>query len=636
MKFICLWFFPKDLDGPLLGLPNPKSGSELTKPDNPALKELSVGRVAAPSPYPELHRTASVTNFHKVTDPSIKSKAKSIKLRKNIKTENSKKLNRQCSKDFVVLTGYKNLQVPHDEPDGQLKDFWCSHKEKQECLPGDPSSRLSSMPKYINHNDTKTIPIEHLMNNNQANTSIHSVSFTNLLSSQAQDGTRTAITEDKATEGANIMVIPAVLQHIEIIPSNNNPYQGDKVPVLFSSPNDQTLTSGGIPDITQKNRCKSKPHQGGNKEIVDMGSDCAITLRSYCLPSAASRLSDSCIESEASSVTLLPGPQTVSNFTELSLDWASLQVKQTTTKCSNVGLKPSHLSIASKRFNGPEGPNLESTSGVSGIQSSLTSINSLPLDDEMEAEVPCRLASVIIQEQALVFSDRANINIPFYVPSPTMSLAHQKDCHVDDPVFPKYDASVPLSLCKAFTSHKISESTELGTLVGEDKGLEVGIDKQTTEQSSTSATSNTDLVKKGLVENYFGSYSSTDISEISPEEAPTIMLGIQTSVHSTEEVEEEEEEKDKPNHEMIENGYYEETDEPVYVNGLPHIKGEIDEGKGSVILEARSPFYGYKNWMQLRNVHFPWNFLQTQAPKPLQFSTIPHWYKSSPSAHTKV
>ncbi|XP_060772809.1 protein FAM135A isoform X3 [Neoarius graeffei] len=623
----------EDHDGPWFGLPNPKSGSGPTKTDKPILKDVCVGRVSAVNPYPEL-QAALVTNWHKENEPPIKSKARSIKLRKNSRTENSKKLIRQCSKDSVILTGYKNLKFLHDEPDDKSQgDFQCSQKEKQEYLLGDPSSRLSSMSKYINHNDTRTSPIERLMNNSQANTSIQSDSFTNLINSQVQAGTRTEATEVKATEGAHIMVLPPGLQHTEVKPSDKNPDQCDKVTVVFSSPSDPTLTRGSIPENTQNDCCESKPQHRGNcanREVMDVGPDCTNTLRNYCLPSASSRLSDSGIESEPSSTTLLvQGPQTVSNFSEVNLDWVSSQVKQITTKYQSVALKPSHLSIVSKGSNGPEGPNPEITSGVCGIQSSLTSINSLPLDDEVEAEVPCQLSSVIVQEQALVFSDRSDISIPFHAASPTKSLVHQEasTCHVDDPVFQRDEASVFLSLCKVFASQKISESAKLGTPVGEDIGLEVGSDMHTAAQSSTSATSSTDLVKKGLVENYFGSYSSTDISEISPEETPVIMLGIQTGVHSTEE-------EDEKNHEMIENGYYEETDQQPYVNGLAELKGRSEEGNGMGTSESKSTFYGHKNLEQLRN--FPWTYLQTQPSKPLQTSTVLHWYESSPPAQMKV
>lgn len=620
------FFFYKDNDGPWLGLPNSRSGFG-PKPDRTALKEPSVSRVGALSPYPELHQAALVTNWQKENESTIKTKAKSIKLRKNTKIENSQKLIRQCSKDSVILTGYKNLKVLPDEPEDKSKgDFLGSHEGNQEYLLREPSSGLSSISKYMHQYDTRNFSVDHLMNNSQAKARIQSVSVTNLISSHALTGTET--TEGNTTDGSNTMVIPG----------DKNPYQGHKLTGLLSSPSDPTLPRGGISEITQKNCLEFKPQIGqncSNREIMNIASGCAITLRSYCLPSTASRLSDSGIESEPNSATLVvQGPPTVSNFADEHLDWDSLQVKQTTAKCQSIVLKPSHLNIASKGLNGPEGPNLESTSGVSAIQSSLTSINSLPLDDEVEAEVPCRLSSVIVQEQALVFSDRSDINIPFHTTSPTISVDHQQSStsNFDNAVFHRDEASVLLSLCKSLASHKISESAKLETPVGEDVGLEVGIDMQTAAHSSTSATSSTDLIKKELVENYFGSYSSTDISEISTEETPAVVLGIRAAVHSTKEEGEEEEKKgeEKLNHEMIENGYYEETDEPVCVSDMPELKGGIEDGNGT---GAKSPLHGQRNLEQIRNRHFPWIYLQT---KPRQTSTLLHWYETSPPTQMKV
>lgn len=117
-----------------------------------------------------------------------------------------------------MLKGYKNLKVLHDEPDDKSKgDFQCSHKEKQEYLLEDPSGKfmskymnLDNSTAYINPNITRTFPTE-LVNNRQANTVIQSERFTNQ-SSQAQGCTETEVTKEKATEGPNIMVIPAGLQ----------------------------------------------------------------------------------------------------------------------------------------------------------------------------------------------------------------------------------------------------------------------------------------------------------------------------------------------------------------------------------------------------------------------------------------
>ncbi|XP_054248564.1 protein FAM135A isoform X8 [Indicator indicator] len=93
--------------------------------------------------------------------------------------------------------------------------------------------------------------------------------------------------------------------------------------------------------------------------------------------------------------------------------------------------------------------------------------------------------------------------------------------------------------------------------------------KETTEAARSdigtenpSPTSSTDIVKQGLVENYFGSRSSTDISDIWPLDSsnpvsPQKEAYEKQMMCSSQQDEEEEEEEDQ---EMIENGYYEETD----------------------------------------------------------------------------
>uniref|UniRef100_A0AAR2KNQ4 DUF676 domain-containing protein n=1 Tax=Pygocentrus nattereri TaxID=42514 RepID=A0AAR2KNQ4_PYGNA len=372
----------------------------------------------------------------------------------------------------------------------------------------------------------------------------------------------------KAAHRVDSTVAPTGLRHIEVKPSDKNPYQGDKVTILLPCSYDPT-PKRGVPEITQTDCCESKPQSRENQSgagTTDVGrlGGCAMALRSDNVPSASSRLSDSGIESEPSSATqLAPGPQTSSSLTGVDLDWVPIQGEPTPP---SVAPKLPQLSPASKASTVPEVPNPESTSGVSGVQSSLTSINSLPSDDEVEGEAVGRKSSVIVQEQALVFSGGADIRLPFCATIPTRPspLRGASTSHGDDSVFLKEEASVLLSLCT---------------------GPEVSSDLQTAPQSSTSATSSTDLVKKGLVENYFGSRSSTDVSEISPVETAAITLGIQTGPPTAEEEEEDEEEEQE--HEMIENGYYEETDGPVYVNGLPEEEGRSGEGEGGEGAEAR-------------------------------------------------
>uniref|UniRef100_A0A8C1U464 Family with sequence similarity 135 member A n=1 Tax=Cyprinus carpio TaxID=7962 RepID=A0A8C1U464_CYPCA len=143
-------------------------------------------------------------------------------------------------------------------------------------------------------------------------------------------------------------------------------------------------------------------------------------------------------------------------------------------------------------------------------------------------------------------------------------------------------------------------------------GPEACSEPQTTAQSSTSVTSSTDLVKKGFVENYFGSRSSTDISEISPLETAAVTLGIQTCTNDAPDKEDEEEEEQ--DHEMIENGYYEETD-------------GLDGGA-----EGKTLFYDHLGLEQLQETYIPSAGLQTWPPGPAPSSNDLCWYKSAPTA----
>ncbi|XP_074010268.1 protein FAM135A isoform X7 [Numenius arquata] len=84
--------------------------------------------------------------------------------------------------------------------------------------------------------------------------------------------------------------------------------------------------------------------------------------------------------------------------------------------------------------------------------------------------------------------------------------------------------------------------------------------KSETGTDNPSPTSSTDMVKQGLVENYFGSRSSTDISDIWPVDnsnpvSPQKETYEKQIICSSQQDEEEQEDQ-----EMIENGYYEETD----------------------------------------------------------------------------
>uniref|UniRef100_A0A9J7Z4H8 Family with sequence similarity 135 member A n=1 Tax=Cyprinus carpio carpio TaxID=630221 RepID=A0A9J7Z4H8_CYPCA len=355
---------------------------------------------------------------------------------------------------------------------------------------------------------------------------------------------------------------PAGLRHIDVKPSDKDPYQGDKVTILLPHHSDPTAKMD-VPEITQTDFSEFK-----------------TVLRSDCVPQASSRLSDSGIESEPSSATQL-APFSPSPFASTSLEPPIEPILQSTHQ------RPSPLSPASRGATALEGLNPESTSGISGVQSSLTSINSLPSDDEVETEVTSRKSSILVQEQSLIFSEESrSLEL-----SSSRVLTPQKASisHGDED-------SATQSRCETNAPDRPTGSSETDFPGAAASAPEACSEPQTTAQSSTSVTSSTDLVKKGFVENYFGSRSSTDISEISPLETAAVTLGIQTCTNDAPDKEDEEEEEQ--DHEMIENGYYEETD-------------GLDGGA-----EGKTLFYDHLGLEQLQETYIPSAGLQTWPPGP--------------------
>uniref|UniRef100_A0A6Q2XYA3 DUF676 domain-containing protein n=1 Tax=Esox lucius TaxID=8010 RepID=A0A6Q2XYA3_ESOLU len=170
--------------------------------------------------------------------------------------------------------------------------------------------------------------------------------------------------------------------------------------------------------------------------------------------------------------------------------------------------------------------------------------------------------------------------------------------------------------------------------------------------SSNSTASSSDLVKKGLVENYFGSRSSTDVSEISPVETSAITLGILTGPPA------EEEDEDEDN-EMIENGFYEEGDGSAFVNGVvvddddEEEKKEGNEGDGGAVgrsvlfeqlgldhvQEPRGPPPGYG--APVRSLLAPGSVGCSQGRPPVRTpsaltSNALRWYESAPTPQMKA
>ncbi|XP_048210668.1 protein FAM135A isoform X6 [Perognathus longimembris pacificus] len=373
---------------------------------------------------------------------------------------------------------------------------------------------------------------------------------------------------------------------------------------------------------------RSNPPAFSTKEYHVSVSGDTIKLPDINTTYASSRFSDSGVESEPSSFATHPNP-------EIVMETAQGQGLFNERLFPQLLVKPDYnvkFSLGSHCT--------ESTSAFSEIQSSLTSINSLPSDDELSPDEKPKKS--VVPECHLVDSKTVlslgTIDLPKSGDTKKSSIISQQQCvafsgHLDsetsihssssstkDPfqlVFPDKDSSsVVKSSCnskpnldtlykESQTPDKRSNSAEtaialssklisLGTAcvvsgsistsgeVSDGRTVErksndpldlqrIYSEAQTVESEAHMSVSepfsaSDDVVKQGLVENYFGSQRSTCISD-------ACAVGFCNSDSSQKETcgkgnsnlqqeqgqEDEEEEQDQ---EMVQNGYYEETHYP--------------------------------------------------------------------------
>lgn len=638
---------------------NTRTGSVSSKMEKPSSRECT----AAASPTPEPLCAPMDNTWPENYDPLPKSKGKSVKMKKNAKTENSKKLIRQGSKESVVLVGYKNLKAPYADTSMKYKEGEAplNQEEERDNLTGGSSSYLRTNASFVfdsgatsaysgnsaadsvtDDNITiaaqkgflKTSTYFDAQNNPQAGTEAFSTSNKPLHKDKQVD-----------QSGQKLPQWPAGLKQIEVKPSIKGPYQGDKVTVLLPSRTDGALTSN-VPEITETDICDSKQtvvdavfaNPGKGPAQRSQSSPVSVQVKSDCirlpdgLPNVSSRLSDSGIESEPSSFAtqLVPGLQTCAG-----LSVAESGASQPERPLLSPAPRPVPQSSVQKPSGAAEIPYPENTSAVSGVQSSLTSINSLPSDDECDAssrgssgaEFQSRKSSVLVQEQSVVFSGNVTRNSVISAACTTHSAAD--DFQLVKPPFlaadPKVMGTSELGLEGASGSVAVKESRS---------------EPHTACTSSNSATSSTDLVKRGMVENYFGSCSSTDVSEISPVETSAITLGIQAGTQV-------EEDEDETEHEMIENGYYEEGDGYAFVNG---VADEEQSGSGDAVAQEAGLLFeqlgiGYHHGTKdLSKAPICSNLASMSVGhglgRPPCPSTSPsfslHWYECAPTSQKKA
>ncbi|XP_063772850.1 protein FAM135A isoform X3 [Pseudophryne corroboree] len=453
--------------------------------------------------------------------------------------------------------------------------------------------------------------------------------------------------------------VPSGVRTIEVKPSSRNAYEGEKVTVIFGSKpevcKDITINSdmqgqclsalpSGVTQLLEPDsvfekdvalaanmklsengdalsKLKHNQPQLTSKEVHIVVSGDTIKLPDFSITCASSRFSDSGVESEPSSFATHPNP-------ESSLENVAERDPVSTDKVlSQMLLKPeSNLKTT------VESHCTESTSALSEIQSSLTSINSLPSDDDElspdessnisivpesqlrdsktvldlgAVEMPKfdpKQSNILLQPQCVVFSDNENMSVH----SSLSSIRDLFQFAISDEETPNEFKSIPVPLTGSITTFrepKIPETLHQSShvaldpeviVVGEpsvisgsvvvDEEKYTGVEPKQTNQDMTEAVSrspsavilcsanSTDLVRQGFVENYFGSQSSTDISDISPANDLTYASHAKddTKLQLTgQPLQEDDDDDDEQDEEMIENGYYEETDGPLYKSEDP-------------------------------------------------------------------
>uniref|UniRef100_A0A8C3RFP0 Family with sequence similarity 135 member A n=1 Tax=Cyanoderma ruficeps TaxID=181631 RepID=A0A8C3RFP0_9PASS len=602
-----------------------------------------------------------------------KSKAKVAKLIKTIKSENTKKVVKQNSKDSVVLVGYKCLMSAALENACRRVDGEPSYSANEGLDPrvGEiPPCDTKACIRQITRRDLPLLPYDEMAGKIEGDqpgpsSPVHCENvaiFDRLTISQTGSGTIQADSalQDRGTlEGCHGgQPASSGIRTTEVKPSDMNLYEEEKGMAhtgswakflqdevheeILLTPNIQSsetanklnlqeqehmLEKEEVPERSCQHtsdilaKMKSNPPAPSTKESQISASGDITKLPDVSVTYASSRFSDSGVESEPSSFATHPNPDHVfENVHGQSAHNGERAFPQPLLKpdCAIKNTIESHCT--------------ESTSAVSEIQSSLTSINSLPSDDDelspdensKTSVVPeCQLSdsktvldlgaielpkcddsktsNTGLQEQLVVYSGRldnktlsihsslsgkkdllhlvvSDEDTPTDVESynsqtgpgttcqdsqevekqprateETVKLCLETTC-VSEPSAVSGSSSVNVAVKKT-NKEKHNEPLEL-------KGTteELSVAKSETGTDNPSPAGSADIVKQGLVENYFGSRSSTDISDIWPMDnsnpvSPQKEAGEKQIICSSQQDEEEEEDQ-----EMIENGYYEETD----------------------------------------------------------------------------
>ncbi|XP_044531956.1 protein FAM135A isoform X1 [Gracilinanus agilis] len=680
----------EDLDAPWMGIQNLQR-SESNRMDKYETEESPVTGLSSPELKIRPAGASSIlyTEGEKHLIKYLKgknedkSKVKVTKLMRTVRTENTKKVIRQNSKDSVVLVGYKCLKSTASEDLFKCSEGKPSYSQKEGP---DPTIRglnyetktytrqtsqkeVGFLPANTERTEQKPTKIENIQPNQFSLLNSGSLNLCANLSIAgkldiSQDDNEIAQVDHILSSGGlsdtchdHQTTESTGVRTIEVKPSSKDPFRGEKVTVtvglrtefqqdeiFFDNaqlPNFQSVEASnkiksieeGLvseKEIVQETKCRC----GGDSLSKLKGNPSGLSAREYHvavstdtikLPDvnvtyASSRFSDSGVESEPSSFATHPNPDVI---------FETLQEKGANNEriYPQLLLKPD----SNMKFS-LESHCTESTSALSEIQSSLTSINSLPSDDDelspdensKKSIVPeCHLSdsktvlnlgminlpkhddkksSIILQQQqSVVFSGlsdsepiainslHSDIKDPVQVVTSlddtSSSHSSQASINVVDknsqiPHEPFSSTEEVTTLNSGLTylgaTYLVSGSISSNEEFSEDRPYEEKLDlkqmvanlpivkKEThTGTNDLSSASSTDIVKQGLVENYFGSQSSTDTSD-------TCAIDHSNPVSPQKEISEKdminpqhEEEEEEQDQEMVQNGYYEEADNSV-------------------------------------------------------------------------
>ncbi|XP_027248618.1 protein FAM135A isoform X2 [Cricetulus griseus] len=693
----------EDLDAHWMGIQSLQI-SEASRMDKHETEESSVAGLSSPElkVRPAVASSICYTEGEKqLTKPlkgkneeANKSKVKVTKLMKTMKPENTKKLIKQNSKDSVVLVSYKCLKSTASSDVTKCSEGHPSHSQEEGLDPTicgynfdtkayirqTSQKEASSLPPNTDRTEHQSPDTEN-MQPDQFNL-LNSAGSLNLCANLSISG-ELGISQDDITishtehnlaarsssdEFHDCQTTPSSgVRTPEVKSSSKEPFSGEKVTAKIGAwtelQEDQLFVDNLLPSF------ESSESSGKSKSIeITFGKDAlqeakchspeeSLTKLSSNLPStkeyhvvvsgdsiklpdtnatyASSRFSDSGVESEPSSFATHPNPE------------MPFEILQGPGPYNNERLFPQLLMKPEHNVKFSLGSHCtESTSALSEIQSSLTSINSLPSDDELSPDDNCKKSavpechlsdkktvlnigtidlpkcddnkksSIILQQQCVVFSghlDNESLAMQSLNPSskdPLQLAFSGEDTSNDvksscgsnpnlDTVLkdsPLHDVSDNSAEIAATLNSKliclgtpcvVSGSISTNTELSEDRTVErknseplnhkemyseTPVSEDDTYLStSDSVSSSTDVVKQGLVENYFGSQSNADTSDtcaisyhsLVSSQKGTCEKGIrdlQQERGKEEEEEGQEEEEEEQDQQMIQNGYYEETD----------------------------------------------------------------------------